>query len=388
MKAKLSIFFKLLLFTFLISLNRTFAKTSPIDFNIRFKNHQNRRRRITRILRNANSYPRKNQQSETPNSETQDQNFVQIINQTPNFYIDKGENDSNYQNADISLSRFNRRKKTKSKICSPKDSILTVNDIPGIVVLVEGIGILYDSYYKNFPDLEKARKAINFNNLLESAGTILSFYKDVRTFVILVVEKKDLIISSLKLLENKAINFKSGEEDMLIFYNLMGKYESIKLKSMPFEDDDPRFAYHQRVIKQITESFQINAQVLFQMISEMLNYANVFLEVIESLSQLGFSKSNFELISIASAVDKVLFSLSTLADIKLELTQTIPSTKEALKNMEIFRETISEALNNISNLADEHKKAMTLGKVSYWRSNSIIRVGAFLIGLFLFVQLN
>merc|ERR1719259_1225955 len=124
---------------------------------------------------------------------------------------------------------------------------------------------------------------------------------------------------------------------MLEFFNLDDKYANIKLKALPFEENDERFTFYFQEISQITTNFQINSQAFFTVASRIVHYGRLFVRMVDQIWEIGINKNNNSFTNIIDKVDTVLLSISTLADIELELKNSIVSLHAALKNLATFK---------------------------------------------------
>lgn len=329
------------------------------------------------LLLRAMTNPRRAQQSSTTDFQTQlstatPGNFrgkqIVIINQAPKFQIANQQQDSNYQSQAVGYMPMPR----PTVPCANTSGIITFSEVPGIVNIARSMGELYDGFYTIFPNTTDLPKDLTFGNVMNYAAKVLQFYAVVRTFVIQVYNNRDQILQSLAYIQNKVATLQSNQNDMLTFYMLDDKYANIRVKALRFEDKDIRFKYYFTSIEQITTNFQINAQAVFTVTSNMMNYVYMFLGLIDQIWSLGINKFNSSFLNILDKIDTVLNALSTLADIELELKNSITSTKAALENLALFRETIAENLNNVNALADQYQLAETVKQKPIWMSSGVV----------------
>lgn len=306
---------------------------------------------------------------------------ILIINQTPQFKVSGQNTDSNYRNQ--SLGYMSGGVSNNPNCGSNRSQILHFSDVPGIVSIAQAMGDLYDSYYSIFPNGTALQSQLNISSVLDTGVQIIQFYGVVRTFVMSVFENRDQIVQSVGFIQNKMLTLQTNEMDMLGFFELEDKYSNIKIKAFPFESLDGRFTYHYTTISQITTNFQINAQEVFSVTSNLLSYTDLFISTIDQLSDLGINQENTSFLGIVSDVDTVLNCLSTLADIEMELKNAVVSTKASLQNLVLFRNSISETLNNISNLADEYELVGTVAQTPYWMNSGILKSLVFMLVGFL-----
>lgn len=331
------------------------------------------------LLLRAMANPRRAQQNTAADFQTQlstatpgsfNGKQILIINQAPKFQIANQQQDSNYQSQSVGYMPMPR----PTIPCKNTSSIITFSDVPGIVSVAQSIGELYDGYYTVFPNTTDLPKNLTFSNVMSYASKVLQFYAVVRTFVVQVYNNRDQILQSLAYIQNKVATLQSNQNDMLTFYMLDDKYANIRVKSLRFEDKDIRFKYYFTSIEQITTNFQINAQAVFTVTSNMMNYVYMFLELVDQIWSLGINKFSNSFLNVLDKIDTVLNALSTLADIELELKNAISSTKAALENLALFRDTIAEDLNNISALADQYQLAETVKQKPIWMSSGVLGV--------------
>jgi hypothetical protein len=347
--------------------------------------------RSRQILFGALHRPRKAQATDTSSTTFKQQlqtaipgNFkgeqVLVINQAPKFAIANQAGDSDYQAKQTGYLPI-----TKAQPCKRNDTtILRFSDVPGIVALAQSLGELYDGYYATFPNTTSISKEINLSNILEKAAQIISFYGVVRTFVVKIYQSRDQIVQSLGYIQNKVLTLQTDQYDMLAFFFLDDKFANIRVKAMRYEDKDIRFKYYFTGIQQTTTNFQINAQGVFTVASQMLNYGYMFVGLIDKLWNLGINKYSNNFMNILDKVDTVLTCLATLADIEMELKNAVISTKASLQNLVLFRDAISENLDNVSALSDQWDLQTTISETPIWKSSAKVlgTLVVMLVGLF------
>lgn len=314
------------------------------------------------LLQNALSRHRKTQQMGTfinlhdqlKNALIQTQTnqpSVLVINQTPKFKIVNPETDSNYRDMKIGYgSTFSNPQKSCNN--GTDKNTFKFGDIPGIVTLAQALADLYDGFYEAFPDKSGLQQKWSVSEITNKTIQILTFYTSVRDFVVKIYKSQDEITKNFNAIQNKVKKLQTNEMDMLAFFNLEDKYSNIKIKSYQFESLDPTFKYYYKSIEVITINFQINAQQVFSVVSQMVHYGQTFMTSIKALINLGFNDESLNFMKVLTSIDTVLTSVSTLADIELELKNAITATKASLQNLILFRDSINESLDNISNLAD------------------------------------
>ncbi len=76
----------------------------------------------------------------------------------------------------------------------------------------------------------------------------------IRTFLDLVINKRDQLIEDINFLEGKVHLLKMTKEDMIQFYSLETEYFKVQLKEVAYRND-PRMVSYMKDLDKLSETF-------------------------------------------------------------------------------------------------------------------------------------
>lgn len=228
-----------------------------------------------------------------------------------------------------------------------KDGPITFEDIDTVEEVVEIVNGAYEAYYALLPRNTPEKKSA-----LDRAADVLELYAKVRSFVNMVRNDRQKIVSDIKFLDFKINNLTTSQEDMLKFYGLNMHFEKAKVTADTYRGKDAQIDELFTRIFNMTPKFESNIKKMVTSISSLLRLAEIFKTQVE---QLGQESDGNQVLKLIAKLDSVILIIESLITMEKDVKAAIQALKTSFNELKSYRSDIKYCVDEVNKLADYHR---------------------------------
>ena len=220
---------------------------------------------------------------------------------------------------------------------------VSVQDLPVLEQILENISKMYTNFYSKLPDNTDKTS-------IDDVNEMNSFMIKLKTFTRDVIMNSSNLMNDVNYLQRKIHLIKSGESEMIYFYNMEEKYARLKTQSALMLKDSIRDKW-----QKINEfSNQYNAQITeiykdsYELYKFNLSFANQIKKINYSHSQNGENDA-------LNKFDEVLMFSIKLIEVKVDLEKSLINLKSGFEEIKIIGFKVDQLLMELGNKINERE---------------------------------
>lgn len=220
---------------------------------------------------------------------------------------------------------------------------VSIQDLPILEQILENLGNIYTNFYAKLP--ENAEQGS-----IDDVGEMNGFIIKLKTFTRDVIMNSGELMNDINFLQRKIHLIKSGENEMIYFYNLEQKYGRLKTQSALMLK--PKIREKWQEINEFSHNYNEEIKNLYKDSYELYKFN---LSFANQIKKINYSHNNNAQNNALNKFDEVLMFSIKLIEVKVDLEKSLRNLKNSFEEIKMIGFKVDELLMDLGNIINDRE---------------------------------